>query len=655
MDAGAAEVAAWLAREGLQRYADGFLKNRIGPDVLPLLSRGDLAQLGVTALGDVLRLERLLAALREAPDGGRGALGALGAPPLEIPCDVLRIVFSHMTPREVLSGPAWVCRQFREVAVEVALCGGVDMAGLAVDDARLLASSRSLPAPADGPASSRSLAPPSPRPSPLPSPPRLRPLPRRVGAGLAGAGGGAAGRGGRLSDGGICEAIELLGPTLEARLARPAGPLRPAELGRSGWTWAGRGGDGGPAARAAGAAPGLRWLSLAGAAGRCGSGTRGGRWSCRASSTSTSPASSAPPRPRAPPRAAALERGRRRRSRTRSCGRCTATRPRLPPPPRPPPRPDGPGPAGRAAQRTWSLRPAEAAASFPARARRVELEGFDLHGWTPQLDSSPLVAAWSGLRELRLGSLRRAGAGRGGVDVDAFLDVVVRGLRGLESLVLAHAFPTERGLAALQLLPRLTRLELLNFQPGRTTGDLGGDLEGLSRALAAFSHPGIRAFGYHGIFFDPAVQLLAAGPESEERLVGALPRLPALESLRLTVHNLEDQEQPVGTPDEAHDATGGTRLIAGMVAGKYPALRSLELSLHACTFLPTNLLALTQLEALSLRYCGRHPALARRRFEEELAEMRLAFRAPGRRFSALEVPVPPAPGGAEEDPCPFDY
>ena len=59
------DVGVWLRGLGLDRYEAAFRDNSIDEDILPDLSEGDLAQIGVT-LGDRKRLLRAIASLGTA-------------------------------------------------------------------------------------------------------------------------------------------------------------------------------------------------------------------------------------------------------------------------------------------------------------------------------------------------------------------------------------------------------------------------------------------------------------------------------------------------------------------------------------------------------------------------------------------------------------
>ena len=56
------DIGAWLRSLGLSRYETAFCDNSIDADVLPDLTDGDLAQLGVN-LGDRKRLLKAIASL----------------------------------------------------------------------------------------------------------------------------------------------------------------------------------------------------------------------------------------------------------------------------------------------------------------------------------------------------------------------------------------------------------------------------------------------------------------------------------------------------------------------------------------------------------------------------------------------------------------
>ena len=67
-------VRAWLDGLALEKYADAFLAQDIGPDLLPDLTDADLRELGVASLGDRKRL--LKAAARLALEGSPDASAA---------------------------------------------------------------------------------------------------------------------------------------------------------------------------------------------------------------------------------------------------------------------------------------------------------------------------------------------------------------------------------------------------------------------------------------------------------------------------------------------------------------------------------------------------------------------------------------------------
>jgi hypothetical protein len=60
------DIRAWLAEHGFAKYADAFVSNAIGLDVLPELNDADLKDIGITALGDRKRLLRAIASLAAA-------------------------------------------------------------------------------------------------------------------------------------------------------------------------------------------------------------------------------------------------------------------------------------------------------------------------------------------------------------------------------------------------------------------------------------------------------------------------------------------------------------------------------------------------------------------------------------------------------------
>jgi hypothetical protein len=60
------DVGGWLRGLGLGRYEATFRDNRIDADLLPRLTADDLKDIGVSALGDRLRLLDAIAALAGA-------------------------------------------------------------------------------------------------------------------------------------------------------------------------------------------------------------------------------------------------------------------------------------------------------------------------------------------------------------------------------------------------------------------------------------------------------------------------------------------------------------------------------------------------------------------------------------------------------------
>ena len=61
----------WLEGQGLERYTANFEKHAVSDDILPSLTRDDLGEMGVTAVGDRRRLLEAIGELREgAPAAG---------------------------------------------------------------------------------------------------------------------------------------------------------------------------------------------------------------------------------------------------------------------------------------------------------------------------------------------------------------------------------------------------------------------------------------------------------------------------------------------------------------------------------------------------------------------------------------------------------
>ena len=60
------DVGSWLRSLGLGQYEAAFRDNKIDADVLPRLTDADLKDIGVSALGDRLRLLDAIAALDSA-------------------------------------------------------------------------------------------------------------------------------------------------------------------------------------------------------------------------------------------------------------------------------------------------------------------------------------------------------------------------------------------------------------------------------------------------------------------------------------------------------------------------------------------------------------------------------------------------------------
>jgi class 3 adenylate cyclase len=65
------DIAEWLRGLGLGQYAQAFMENAIGWDVLPKLTADDLREIGITAVGDRRRLLEAIATLGDA--GSRAA------------------------------------------------------------------------------------------------------------------------------------------------------------------------------------------------------------------------------------------------------------------------------------------------------------------------------------------------------------------------------------------------------------------------------------------------------------------------------------------------------------------------------------------------------------------------------------------------------
>ena len=57
------DIRRWLAEQGFAKYADTFVSNAIGLDVLSELTDADLKDIGITALGDRKRLLCAIASL----------------------------------------------------------------------------------------------------------------------------------------------------------------------------------------------------------------------------------------------------------------------------------------------------------------------------------------------------------------------------------------------------------------------------------------------------------------------------------------------------------------------------------------------------------------------------------------------------------------
>jgi len=72
------DIAEWLRGLGLGQYAQAFMENAIGWDVLPKLTANDLREIGITAVGDRRRLLEAIATLGDA--GSRAAPEAAAEP-----------------------------------------------------------------------------------------------------------------------------------------------------------------------------------------------------------------------------------------------------------------------------------------------------------------------------------------------------------------------------------------------------------------------------------------------------------------------------------------------------------------------------------------------------------------------------------------------
>ncbi len=96
------DVGEWLRGLGLGEYEERFRENRIGADVLPRLTSGDLKDIGVSAVGDRRRLLHAIAALvaarsadvsvsqsRPAPAKGRPQGSAERRPITVMFCDLV--------------------------------------------------------------------------------------------------------------------------------------------------------------------------------------------------------------------------------------------------------------------------------------------------------------------------------------------------------------------------------------------------------------------------------------------------------------------------------------------------------------------------------------------------------------------------------------
>jgi hypothetical protein len=81
----AMDVGGWLRGLGLGQYETNFRDNKIDADLLPRLTDGGLKDIGVSALGDRLRLLDAIAALAGAkspPDVPPKAFATQGSPAL---------------------------------------------------------------------------------------------------------------------------------------------------------------------------------------------------------------------------------------------------------------------------------------------------------------------------------------------------------------------------------------------------------------------------------------------------------------------------------------------------------------------------------------------------------------------------------------------
>ena len=65
--AGPTDIADFLGRLGLGRYADAFAANDIDWEVLPRLTAQDLRDMGIVSVGHVRRILDAISALRAAP------------------------------------------------------------------------------------------------------------------------------------------------------------------------------------------------------------------------------------------------------------------------------------------------------------------------------------------------------------------------------------------------------------------------------------------------------------------------------------------------------------------------------------------------------------------------------------------------------------
>ena len=79
------DVGGWLRGLGLGQYEANFRDNKIDVDVLPRLTGDDLKEIGVSALGDRIRLLEAIAALAGAKPPADVAASASRSAPPEVP------------------------------------------------------------------------------------------------------------------------------------------------------------------------------------------------------------------------------------------------------------------------------------------------------------------------------------------------------------------------------------------------------------------------------------------------------------------------------------------------------------------------------------------------------------------------------------------